>query len=211
MRVAVVLTMALMMLALVAAREAGAQSEVNVGDTVVAVKAGERTVFEYRYQDVPFKPCVQTFYTPSGVQVLRDAPHDHLHHHALMYAIGVDGVDFWQEARAPGKQVHRAFGDFGDTNPKANQAGLTEELDWVKPDGAVALKEQRTIAALLEDGLGASLLTWESAFELPDDKETAELTGSHYFGLGMRFIESMDKVGTFFNAADGEGEVVRGT
>ncbi len=36
------------------------------------------------------------------------------------------------------------------------------------------------------------------------------LSGSHYFGLGMRFLESMDKIGWFRNADDRPGEVVRG-
>ena len=33
----------------------------------------------------------------TGENLLRDAPHDHLHHHALMYGIRVNGVNFWEE------------------------------------------------------------------------------------------------------------------
>jgi hypothetical protein len=38
-----------------------------------------------------------------------------------------------------------------------------------------------------------------------------KLTGSHYYGLGARFITSMDKIGTFINSANATGDVVRGT
>jgi methane monooxygenase PmoA-like len=186
---------------------------VKVGDSVVTVKAGTAPVFEYRYTDVPFKPYVVQFFTPSGVNVLRDAPSDHHHHHGLMYAISVDGVSFWQEDTDPGRQIHRAFEELGDTNPKAKQTGFIERLDWLLPkDDQIALKEKRTVAALQgKTDLGASLITWESAFTLPAGKKKAELTGSHYYGLGMRYVESMDKVGTFFNADGTEGELVRGT
>jgi hypothetical protein len=36
------------------------------------------------------------------------------------------------------------------------------------------------------------------------------LAGSHYFGLGMRFVTSMDVGGRFRNAAGKTGDVVRG-
>jgi hypothetical protein len=36
------------------------------------------------------------------------------------------------------------------------------------------------------------------------------LGGSHYFGLGMRFVEDMDQGGRFFSAGGGEGQPVRG-
>ena len=37
------------------------------------------------------------------------------------------------------------------------------------------------------------------------------LTGSHYFGLGMRFLESLDTGGQFLNAAGQTGDTVRGS
>ena len=48
--------------------------------------------------------------------------------------------------------------------------------------------------------MGATLLTWQSEFEVPQGKDFATLTGSPYFGLGMRFIKSMDTDGRFYNA-----------
>jgi len=56
---------------------------------------------------------------------------------------------------------------------------------------------------------GATLVEWHSRLQTPPGKDTAVLTGGHYFGLGMRFLESMDG-GRFFNADDKQGEIVRG-
>ena len=60
---------------------------VQVDATEITLKQGERTVFHYRYTDVPFKPYVRALYSPAGVNVLQDAPTDHLHHHGLMFAV----------------------------------------------------------------------------------------------------------------------------
>jgi Family of unknown function (DUF6807) len=179
----------------------------NGDDSAVNLSIDGRPMLEYRYREVPFKPYARKLLSPSGVNVLRDAPHDHLHHHALMFAIAVDGVSFWQEQEAPGRQIHRSFAD-GDPDGR----GFTERVDWLKPEGEeVVLRERRTLRVLPEEGGKVSLIAWESALELPKGKASAALTGSHYYGLGMRFVDSMDKGGTFLNADKAEGEVVRGT
>ncbi len=38
-----------------------------------------------------------------------------------------------------------------------------------------------------------------------------KLDGHHYYGLGMRFLTSMDSGGRFFNSSKQPGEVVRGS
>jgi hypothetical protein len=45
---------------------------------------------------------------------------------------------------------------------------------------------------------------------VPTGKASVTLTGSHYFGLGLRFIRSMDAVGEFRNADKKPGAVYRG-
>jgi len=180
-------------------------------DGLVTISTQEGPVLRYPYQDVPFKPYVQAFYTPAGVNVLRDAPQDHLHHHALMFAMKVNGVNFWEERGKPGRQAHR-----GEIVTKLAHhgglpwAGFVERLDWVDTkDGTVLLKEQRTIAVAPVKDSEATLLVWESRFEVAGDAP-AELGGAHYHGLGMRFVVSMDEDGTFLNADDVTGEIVRG-
>jgi len=95
---------------LVAAEPAVEGVRVDQGNAAVTVSLAGRPAAEYRFAETPYKPYVKQLYSPSGVHVLRDAPRDHLHHHALMFAVAVDGVDFWAETPVCGKQVHASFG-----------------------------------------------------------------------------------------------------
>ncbi len=186
-------------------------SEMRIEKTpdVVAIEDGERTLLEYQQTPNPYKVYVRALTTPSGVQILRDSPHDHVHHHALMYAIGADGVDFWSEnpAAKPGKQIPR------DTEARivGQNATIEQAVSWVDVDDQTYLEEARTITLQPAAISGASLLTWDSQFRPARGRESVELWGRHYFGLGMRFVTSMDNVGTLMNASGEEGESVRGT
>jgi len=185
---------------------------ITMEEDIVSVYADQRVLLRYRYEDVPFKPYVQQLFSPRGFNVLRDAPADHLHHHALMFAVAVDGVDFWEEQQAPGRQVHRCFTDTRiDKRVDVPLAGFTEQLDWVNPRSReLLLKEHRTIKVCQLNDFKATFLSWQSSFAVPSGKESATLTGSHYFGLGMRFLKSMDTGGQFRNAEGKSGDVVRG-
>lgn len=185
---------------------------VVVDAEAVSIHKGSRVVLRYPYRDVPFKPYVQELFTPDGINILRDAPFDHLHHHALMYAIAVDGVNFWEEQKEPGRQQHRSFSDvkIGERD-NLPYAGFTEQLDWINPrNKELMLKESRTIETCELSNAKAMFLKWQSSFTLPAGKESVTLSGSHYFGLGMRFLTSMDTGGQFRNSAGRTGEVVRG-
>ncbi len=179
---------------------------------VVYITTGERTLMRYRYKDVPYKPYVDQLFSPSGVNILLDAPHDHLHHHALMYAVKADGVNFWEEQQAPGRQAHRTFDDVKvDTRQDVPFAGFSERLDWVNPgSGKLLLAEERTIEASCLAGPKVTFLTWQSAFKPAEGRESVTLTGAHYHGLGLRFIRSMDTNGEFRNADGKAGTVFRG-
>jgi hypothetical protein len=162
-------------------------------------------VLEYRYTGVPGKPYVARWLTPGGTNVLRDAPHDHLHHHGLMFAVGIDGVDFWSENPRCGRQQHRSLDRF----VRGGCAGLTQEIDWVAPGADRPLaSERRTIELAVDKEV--SLLTWKARFEPGDGTTSVRFGGSHYFGLGMRFVESMDRGGRHFNSAGQAGEIFRG-
>jgi len=164
--------------------------------STVTVRAGERPVLEYRFAEVPFKPYVKALLTPEGVNVLRDAPHDHLHHHALMFAVGLAGVDFWSEAPTCGKQVHVAF----DRREAAGgKAVLAERLDWVGPDAKEPVaREVREVTAFDEPGV--SLLVWRTRLEAGPGRAAVPVTGSHYFGLGLRPAAGMDQAAEFLPA-----------
>ena len=179
----------------------------------LSIYVKDSPVLRYRFDDVQFKPYVREFFSPNGVNVLRDSPLDHLHHHALMFAIAVDGVNFWEENKEPGRELHRAFTNtWGAGEAGMARAGFNAGLEWIKPDTqAVLVEEQRTVEVVRAEDIAASLLTWTSRFTLPPGKTSATFTGAHYHGLGMRFLKSMDGAGTFSNADGADGAVFRGT
>lgn len=161
----------------------------------------DRCALLYVCEGVPFKPYVKELYTPNGVNVLRDAPADHLHHHGLMFAVTVDGVNFWEEQTNPGTQKHVSI-----KREKVGDDGLVETLEWLGPEkGSILLSETRRIAAYVMDDRPFRLITWQSALHGLDGKPAPTYSGAKYHGLGMRFVESMDKGGTFFNAAGATG------
>ena len=174
-------------------------------ETQISVVDGERPLFIYKYDQVPFKPYVQELFTPQGFNILRDAPHDHLHHHSLMFAFSADGASFWEETDKGGKQVHCSI---NDTLVNNEASGFSESLTWKLPSKQAVLVEQRTIK--VQKNKPYTLLTWESKFKTAAGKSSVEISGSHYYGLGMRFLESMDKIGKFTNSAGTEGKIFRG-
>ena len=175
-----------------------------------------KDVYRQKLENNKFKPCVDVLCTPSGRNILRDSPWDHIHHHALMFAVGVNGVDFWGEFDdTRGKQIVTNAATKSDIWAHPNFSLRVRQdkttLDWTIPDGTVVLKETRNISVTRRSDLDVTLLTWHSHLTTPDSGATATLGGDHYYGLGMRFDESMDKNGRFF-ANDGiePGEIVRG-
>lgn len=184
---------------------------VTVDANSLSVDAGDAEVAEYRYGNVPFKPYVKELFTPNGLNVLLDAPHDHLHHHALMFAVAVDGVNVWEETPTAGRQEHVRFAEIVEAGDGGlSRVGFQEQLDWMAPSGTELLAEERVICVSRMTSPQATVLTWESRLSVPEGKTAVTLSGAHYFGLGMRFIPAMDKGGQFRNADNEPGTVFRG-
>jgi hypothetical protein len=188
-----------------AAEQTAADLRVAKNGTAVSVFDGGRLVLHYREANVPMKPYVDQVFSPRGVQVLRDSPHDHQHHHGLMFATTVDGVDFWGE-------VGQGYGkEIVTVHDGIEKGGFGELLEWIGPTSKKPLLiELRAIHVFKAPDLGAMLIEWRSRLGTPPGKDAAVLTGAHYVGLGMRFVQSMDSGGRFFNADDKPGEIVRG-
>ena len=178
----------------------------------ISVMLGGESLLRYHYGDVPFKPYVKELRALSGLNVLLDAPHDHLHHHGLMFAVAVDGVNFWEEAPTAGRQVQAGIVTEVSHGERPGQsiAGLEERLHWVDSGGKRLLLERREIDCNRLSDSGATMLRWRSRLSVPEGVPSVALTGSHYFGLGMRFIRAMDERGTFRNADGKPGVVFRG-
>ncbi len=184
----------------------------------VVLRDGQRTMLVYCAAPGPCKPYVKEWFTFGGLQVLEDAPPDHAHHHGLMLAIGVDGVDFWGEAPAekPGRQVPR--GRIAANCQSSSQNGRTtshatieQTLDWQDAEGTPLLEEVRTIAWHRLPEAHAVLMTWTSRLAPPAGREGIELWGRHYFGLGMRLGPTGEKPPEFINSSGEPGQLVRGS
>ena len=180
------------------------------------IRSGEEVLLHYRYGDGQPKSYVREVFTPNGIGVLLDSPPDHVHHHALMFACAVDGVDFWADdvlhsaGSRPGRQKHRRFPSIG-ADSSGRWVRLEEELCWVSPgDETPMLQEQRAIRLGHLAKPKATLLAWQCRLTVPEGKESVVLTGSHYHGLGMRFIRSMDATGEFRNPDNDPGTIFRG-
>ncbi|MCL2304283.1 MAG: PmoA family protein [Planctomycetaceae bacterium] len=156
-----------------------------------------------------YKTYLSELYTPEGRNILRDSPLDHVHHHALMFAITADDVNFWEERGKDksGVQWERSsFASFSSRESRNDngsrqwscQAGFSRFVDWYKPNKENVLLESRDIRATLASDLDATLLDWTSVLFMAPDRESVKLSGTHYHGLGMRFDETMDKNGKFF-------------
>jgi len=182
-----------------------------IAPDVLVLKDGERPVMEYRHGGDLFKPYVSKLFSPRGVNVLRDQIADHPHHHGLMFAVGVDGVDFWAEAKTSGREVSKSLVNLRDAQG-FGPGSWVSQIAWVGPEGGAALaSEDRRITVHRHDGLGVTLLTWQTKLEPAEGKPSIKLSGSHYFGLGMRFVQSMDGADDFFTpAGKAVGETVRG-
>ncbi|MHC4623491.1 MAG: DUF6807 domain-containing protein [Planctomycetota bacterium] len=185
---------------------------ITVDRDMLSIQTDKRLLLRYRYEESASKPYVQQLFSPAGVDILRDAPADHLHHHGLMFAVKVDGVNFWEERQACGRQVHKSFSEVRvDEHNGLPRASFTEHVDWISPGThGLLLGEVRTIEITQLKNPDVTILTWKSHLVPPSGKDSATLTGSHYHGLGMRFVKSMDLTGNFKNPDAGTGEVFRG-
>jgi hypothetical protein len=181
---------------------------------VTSVEHNGKPLLEYRSQPNPMKLYVSRWYTPQGTQVLRDSPHDHVHHRALMYAIGIDGCDFWSEEPADqyGRQLAAdAVQVTARTANGRSQVVIRQPITWVDTAGQVLATESRTITAHCDVIPAASLLTWAFTLTPTEAKPEIELWGRHYFGLGMRFVETMDTGAELMFAGDAPSVEVRGS
>jgi hypothetical protein len=157
---------------------------------------GQR-LLTYAFAPRQFKPYVRELYSLRGQNVLLDAPPDHLHHHGLMYAVKVNGINFWEEATNAGWQrplaeLSRRVGRHPAGSP---QAEFAQTICWVAgPDGAAPnpaavalLVEQRTITVTVQESAEEVALEWRSDFAVGPASPRVTLTGAVYHGLGVRF------------------------
>jgi hypothetical protein len=191
-----------------AAGEADGQFQIKTDDKNVSILLDGKPVLRYRFADKPIKPYVSELYLPDGLNIVRDSPPDHKHHHGLMFAWNVDGVEFWGEDGKFGRQLTTHL-ETHTTNRHGQAAVISQNLDWVAPDGeTVLLREKRTIEVYARSGPADRLLTWTSEFAGPNPQRDVTITGRTYLGLGVRFPVPMDR-GARFMTSFGQTDVAR--
>ena len=159
-----------------------------------------------------FKPYVKELYTVKGDNLLRDAPADHLHHHALMYGIRVNGLNFWEETAGNGVQKPvRWLRQETGLNPEGlPQVTLCQLLHWVSPQEAfladtspaALLVERRTLVLTVNEAQQEVALHWKSEFQVGPKTNQVVLTGANYHGLGLRFLQELDPLAVHVNSGN---------
>ena len=177
---------------------------------MLEISRGQQKLLVYAFARDQFKPYVKEFYTLKGDNVLRDAPADHLHHHGLMFAIRVNGVNFWEERNEPGheKSVKLLSHSTSKDAQGRAQAAFSQLIHWVMDkDKALAdtapaalLVERRTITLTVDDAQQEVAMRWHADFEVGRGAQKVTLTGSSYNGLGLRLPQAFDHVARHQNS-----------
>ena len=161
-----------------------------------------RPLLVYAYATNQFKPYVRELYTLRGENVLLDAPSDHLHHHGLMYAIRVNGVNFWEEKTDPGVEKSVDILPRIGVGNGIETACFTQLIHWVaNTNRSVAdwasvamLVERRTLTVRVNEAQQEVAVEWLSEFEVGAVADGVKLHGAEYNGLGFRPVRAFDKV-----------------
>lgn len=142
----------------------------------------------------PYKPYLHPVRTPAGHIVSDTMPCDHRHHKGLMYALGCEDLNFWEEGDSADIGVQKIC--------DLRLAGDAVEMDilWLSIAGGMeTYRETRTISCRREPGLQAFVWTWTSrrtalrphrlvkspwSSKLPDGRII------NYHGLGIRLPRS---------------------
>ncbi len=166
------------------------------------VKSGTESLLVYTFAPDQFKPYVRELAPPGGRNVLRDSPADHKHHHGLMYAIRVNGINFWEETPGAGheKPVGKPSIEVGEGYGGRPRALLRHRIHWVAEADAnredteseALLIEDRTLSLTVDESTGEAALRWHSEFQVGPKAPEVTLTGSNYNGLGLRFAQELD-------------------
>lgn len=196
MKKSLIALVTLLLIARVHAAETELQLNAGVTtNTWIATHQGQ-SLLRYNFNPRQAKPYVAEFSAPGGRNILRDAPFDHLHHHGLMYAIKVNGLNFWEEV--PGNGIERVVET--SASAEGNRATLRQVIHWVAPQDAFVadtaphalLIEHRTLTLSVDAAARESALEWKAEFEVGNKTNQVALTGATYHGLGMRFLKELD-------------------
>ncbi len=163
------------------------------------ISYADQRICVYSFKPNQFKPYVKELRTLAGDNVLLDSPADHLHHHGLMYAIRVNGINFWEEVEPAGKEKHISI---NAASTCANGATFSELIHWLEPTNSSSplLVENREITLTINDPQKEVVLRWHSKFRV--GARSVKLNGTAYNGLGMRFPPAWNRTAAHRNSED---------
>jgi len=197
---------------LAVARARAADTSARITERLDSAKAElvwsykSRPLLAYTFATNQFKPYVRELYTLRGENVLLDAPSDHLHHHGLMYAIRVNGVNFWEEKTDPGvEKPKELLSHKAGVAKGVPQASFTQLIHWVANtnrhvanSAAVAmLIERRTLKLTVNEAQQEIAVEWISEFKAGPVAGGVQVHGTEYNGLGFRPVRAFDKAAEF--------------
>ncbi len=172
----------------------------NEQTSLLELSFNNKPVLAWSFASNQFKPYIKSLHALTGENILLDAPADHLHHHGLMYAIRINGVNFWEERDQPGHEKHIEWlrTTASTTSSGVSQASATELIHWVTHTNAelrdtkpvALLIERRSIDVAIDESQGEVALRWRSDFQV--GRTPVKLHGSDYNGLGLRLPPAWD-------------------
>jgi hypothetical protein len=128
-----------------------------------------------------------------------------------MYAIAVNGTNFWEEATDPGvqKPVAPPSVEARSESGAPPSVIIRQPIHWIArahrglaDTGPVALlEEERTLTLTVDHRSGEVAVRWQGAFTAGQGAPSVTLTGSVYFGLGMRLSRPFDGTAERLNSA----------
>ncbi|BFU96434.1 MAG: hypothetical protein NTNFB02_31560 [Nitrospira sp.] len=167
----------------------------------LSISYQDRPVLTYAHATGQFKPYIKALFDLSGYNVLLDAPSDHLHHHGIMYAVMVNGINYWQEREDTGFQrsVRIEKQQTGVDERGRPYASFVDVIEWLAPTarstvdgGEPILHEGRTITVTVDENNREVAVQWSSDFVVGARVKSAVLTGDPYNGLGLRLSRDFD-------------------
>jgi hypothetical protein len=161
-----------------------------------------RPVLVYAFASNQFKPYVKELDTLAGDNVLLDSPPDHAHHHGLMFALWVNGINFWEERTDPGveKTIDQPSCEAHSVADGPARAVIVQTIHWVASTNrwladttpVALLVERRTLTLTINEAAGEVALRWHGDFTVGHGARQVTLSGSFYDGLGLRFPRIFD-------------------
>lgn len=157
----------------------------DVGQSIsLTLPGADAPLWVLQYGSTP-KPHFSSLRTPAGNELALVEPVDHLWHRGLWFAIKfVNGVNFWEERDEFGSQKIAGIPEVRCFN---DAVVITMSIVWAQPNGAVPIREVRTIT--WRPGDETYRLDWE--FDLHADEDvifdrTPYTTWGGYSGLSFR-------------------------